>query len=382
MNSASIALFDVALAARSALLDARHESAVRLFNGFVEGLPNLVVDLCGTTLVLHDYAAGEEGDEPLAREATDHIARKFPWITCAVWKRRHARSLALRNGTLLLGDERQLTRKVREGGVWYALATTHYRDVGFYPDTRPLRAWARAGLAGKRVFNTFAHTGSLGVAARAAGAHVLHTDLSRRSLNVGKDSYALNGWPIDKRDFRAGDFFNVVGQLKRDEQLFDCVFIDPPFFSVTARGRVDLQANARQVLNRVRPLIADGGTLAFVNNAAFLSGAEHMASLEALCGDGYLSLEQIVPTPEDTAGFAATRVGTLAIDPSPFNHSTKMVILRVKRKDGRPATTGGGAGSPKAARKKKPREGRARSKSRKPQGASARVARKRIHTAG
>ncbi len=365
MPSQSIALLDAALEARAALLDARHESAVRLFNGFVEGLPNLVVDLCGTTLVLHDYA-GEAGDEPLVREATGHIARKFPWVICAVWKRRHSQSLELRNGTLLLGDKPQLTRKVLEADIWYALATTHHRDVGFYPDTRPLRAWARAGLAGKRVLNTFAYTGSLGVAARAAGAQVLHTDLSRRSLNVAKDSYSLNGWAIHKRDFRVGDFFEVVGQLKREGQLFDCVFIDPPFFSVTRKGRVDLQANALQVLNRVRPLIAHDGTLAFVNNAVFLSGAEHLASLEALCGDGYLSLEQIVPTPEDTAGYPSTRVGTPAVDPSPFNHSTKMVILRVKRKDGRPATAGGGPGLPKASRKKK----------------ASRSARKRIHTSG
>jgi 23S rRNA (cytosine1962-C5)-methyltransferase len=107
---------------------------------------------------------------------------------------------------------------------------------------------------------------------------------------------------------------------------------------VTEQGRVDLQANSQQLLNRVRPLIADGGTLAFVNNAAFLSGAALMASLEALCAGGYVALEQLIPVPEDTAGFPSTRVGKPAVDPAPFNHSTKMVILRIKRKDGRKAS--------------------------------------------
>ena len=184
------------------------------------------------------------------------------------------------------------------------------------------------------MLNTFAYTGSLGVAARSAGAKVLNTDLSQRSLALAKESYTLNGWPVDSRDFRQGDFFEVVGQLKRSGQLFDCVFVDPPFFSVTAKGKVDLQTQSRALLNRVRPLIADSGALAFVNNAAFLPGAALLAVLESLCADGYLSLEHVIAVPEDTAGYPLTRVGTPPIDPAPFNHSTKIVILRVKRKDG------------------------------------------------
>jgi 23S rRNA (cytosine1962-C5)-methyltransferase len=332
------ALLDAALDARAALLDPQHAGAVRLFNGLVEGLPTLVVDVYAKTLVVHDLAESESGDATLAREVVDHYARRLGWLSCAVWKVRHAESLPLRNGTFLLGGEPQLARSVVEAGVRYAVAPTLNRDAGFYLDTRPLRAWAKATLAGKRVLNTFAYTGSLGVAARAAGAEVLHTDLNRKWLNVAKDSYALNGWPVHQRDFRPGDFFDMVGRLKREGRLFDCVFVDPPFFSVTEQGRVDLQANAQQVLNRARPLVADGGALAFVNNAAFLSGAALWASLEALCADGYLTIEQVLPVPEDTAGYPSTRVGSPAIDPAPFNHSTKMVILRVKRKDGRKAS--------------------------------------------
>jgi 23S rRNA (cytosine1962-C5)-methyltransferase len=336
--ASTLALLDAALEARAGLLDPQHASAARLFNGLVEGLPALIVDVYGKTLVVHDLAEAEGGDAPLARAVTDHYARRLPWLGCAVWKVRHATSLPARNGTFVLGGASQLTRKVIEGGVKYAVGLTLNRDAGFYLDTRPLRAWARAALAGKRVLNTFAYTGSLGVAARSAGADVLHTDLNRSWLNVAKDSYALNGWPVRQRDFRAGDFFDVVGQLKRDDHLFDTVFLDPPFFSVTEQGRVDLQANALQLINRVRPLIADGGALAFVNNAAFVSGAALMATLNALTAGGYVALEQTLPVPEDSAGYPSTRVGPPAVDPAPFNHSTKMVILRIQRKDGRKAS--------------------------------------------
>jgi 23S rRNA (cytosine1962-C5)-methyltransferase len=75
-------------------------------------------------------------------------------------------------------------------------------DSSLYLDTRLLRAWASEHLGGKRVLNTFAYTGSLGVAAQAGGAaRVVQLDLNRRFLNLAKDSYTLNGFPIHKSDF-------------------------------------------------------------------------------------------------------------------------------------------------------------------------------------
>lgn len=335
MSTELAALLEPALRARRPLLDAPGLTALRLFNGFVEGLPSLVVELYGRTLVLHDYADASAGDEPRIRAALAIVQRHVPEIAAAVWKRRSSNDPARRNGTLLLGTEQELTRRIRENGVQYAVALTMHRDTSFYVDTRGLRAWAQAELGGRRVLNTFAYTGSLGVAARAAGAMVVHTDLDRRYLTVAKDSYALNGWPVHRPDFRTGDFFEVVGQLKREDALFDCVFLDPPFFSVTDRGRVDLETSVARLVNKVRPLLADGGHLAVVNNALYLSGADYLATIRSLCADGYLTLVELLPVPDDTAGYPETRRGAPPADPAPFNHATKIVLLRAKRKDGR-----------------------------------------------
>ena len=46
-----VELLEKALASRATLFDARHESAFRLFNGFSEGNPNLVVDLYAKTIL-------------------------------------------------------------------------------------------------------------------------------------------------------------------------------------------------------------------------------------------------------------------------------------------------------------------------------------------
>ena len=118
----------------------------------------------------------------------------------------------------------------------------------------------------------------------------------------------------------------------RSEERFDCVFVDPPFFAATGKGTVDLIAQSHRVINKVRPLINDGGLLVAINNALFVSGAEYLHTLETLCADGYLGIEELIPVPIDCTGYPETRVRPPLVDPAPFNHSTKIAILRIRRK--------------------------------------------------
>lgn len=327
--------FTAALKHRLPRLSAPHVSAARLFNGYTEGYPRVAVDLYGTTLMLHD-ATSPSGDRDLMMALLEAARAALPFVTSALWKRRESKNQDERNGSMLLGAESDLTRKVQEDGVWYTTRLTLNRDASLYLDTAPLRAWAKRTLGGKRVLNAFAYTGSLGVAAKAGGAEsVVHTDLNNAFLTVAKDSYALNRFELVRRDFMEGDFFDVIGRLKRDHPLFDCVFVDPPFFSVTEKGRVDLVQDVERLINKVRPLIAHGGHLVAINNGVFVSGADFQKQLDAVCADGFLSFKERVDVPEDFTGYADTKVRGLEIDPAPFNHSTKIAVLNVKRKDGR-----------------------------------------------
>ncbi len=319
-----------ALAARADDFEPRHEAAFRLFNGFYEGFPTLSADVYARTLVLHNYADSPTLVDDAVAEAAAFYQERLPWLRAVLIKSRHTSDDEARRGSLLEGEATD--RFVCENGVWYGVNLTLNQDSSFYLDTRHLREWAKETLAGKSVLNTFAYTGSLGVAARAGGAsRVVQLDLSRAFLNVAKASYTRNGFAIQKTDFRAGDFWPQVGHLKREGARFDCVFVDPPLFSRTRHGMVDLAAEGVRLLNKVRPLINDGGYLVSVNNALFLSGADYLASLEALCADGYLSIERLIPVPESFTGGGSA--ANLPADPAPFNHPTKMAILRVRRKD-------------------------------------------------
>ena len=335
MTESFALLLNNAIRAREALFDHGNNmpphTAFRLLNGFSEGCPALVIDIYGATALIHNYADPPERGQPLVAEAQAVLLTQLPWLRTIIQKTRNSPTDAAKRGSCIYGDTPD--KWVREHGVRYAIDLTMNRDASLYLDTRNLRAWILQNLGGKTVLNAFAYTGSLGVAAKAAGAtRVVHLDLNRQFLNVAKTSYTLNGFPIHKDDFVAGDFWPVTNRLKRDGALFDCVLLDPPFFAATGKGVVDLASNSAKLINKVRPLINDGGVLVAINNALFLSGADYIKILQALCADGYLAIETLIPVPDDFIGYAQTQMGQPVTDPAPFNHATKIAVLRVRRK--------------------------------------------------
>jgi 23S rRNA (cytosine1962-C5)-methyltransferase len=322
-------LLDQAIASRRTLADARHETAFRLFNGFYEGNPDLVLDIYGSTLVVHNYIDDPSQNRSLIQEIAEYLHTSISWLRAGIVKTRNGKTQEEKRGILIFGENPD--RKIKEHGIWHALDLTMNRDASLYLDTSLLRKWLIENMRGKSMLNTFAYTGSFGSAALAGGAaRVAQTDLNRQFLNLAKDSYALNGFPIHKQDFLSQDFFPVIARFKSTKQFFDCVIIDPPFFSTTSRGKVDLVNESARLINKIRPLINDGGLLIAINNAVFLSGKDYMQTLENLCKDGYLSIRELIPVPEDFIGY--NKIGKPITDPSPFNHSTKIAILDVRRK--------------------------------------------------
>ena len=324
-----IPLLEKAIVAREVLFDESHESAFRLFNGFYEGFPDLALDIYGHTFVIHNYADDPTQNQIIIQETTNYLRTSLNWLRVGILKTRNSVIQEEKKGTLIFGEKPDT--KIKEHGVWYALDLTMNRDASFYVDTRHLRKWLIENMRDKSVLNTFAYTGSLGVAAMAGGASLaVQTDRNGLFLNLAKDSFSLNGFPIHKKDFIAQDFFPTVAKLKSTKQFFDCVIIDPPFFSTTSKGKVDLENDSTRLINKVRPLINDGGILIAINNALYVSGQEYMQTLESLCKDGYLSIRELIPVPDDFIG--QNPVGKSITDPAPFNHSTKIAILDVRRK--------------------------------------------------
>ncbi len=335
LETADPSPLEAALAARTPFVEADHRGPFRLFNGHLEGDARFVLDVYARTLVvtLHAERTANVADD--LATVIGRVLGALPWLDTVVVKEREAASDEARRGRIAhqrpgsTGPD----RVVEEHGVRYAIDLTMNQDASFYLDTRGLRRWLLDHAAHKTVLNLFAYTGSLGVAARAGGAaRVVQTDLNPRFLNVAKASYALNGFPVERRDFQARDFWSFVKGLKLRGERYDIVVLDPPFFSSTRGGTVDLNQGMTPLINKVRPVVTSGGTLAVVNNSLFVPGAAFLQEIEALCEGGWLALDRIVDVPADVAGYPSTRRGEPVADPAPFVHSTKIVLLNVRHR--------------------------------------------------
>ncbi len=313
-------LLDKAIQKRAPFFDEKHESAFRLFNGFLEGYPDVAIDFYAKSLLIHWY--GKEECIDIITFIQHELCSRFDWIENVLVKSRASKVKSEQNGCYLLQNKK--TSWIKEDGVRYSVDLTMNRDASLYLDTRSVRSWLKKESKGKEILNTFAYTGSLGVAAVAGGAkRVVQCDLNKSFLNVAKTSHTLNGFPIVKSDFQAGDFWKHMNALKRRGEQFDTVIVDPPFFAETKGGRVDLAESTKSMINKVRPLVKNGGTILFVNNALFVSGEQLTSALDGLY-DEWLSFGGRIEVDSDFLGD-----GDFVSDPAPYNHSTKITLIKV-----------------------------------------------------
>jgi 23S rRNA (cytosine1962-C5)-methyltransferase len=132
-----------------------------------------------------------------------------------------------------------LTTVVEENGMRFGLDFAAGYSAGLFIDQRANRAlMRRAGV--KRLLNTFAYTCAFSVAAALAGAETVSVDLSKKSLDRGRENFALNGLATaadGRHRFLADDVLEVLPRLARKGEQFDAIVLDPPTFSRGNKGR-------------------------------------------------------------------------------------------------------------------------------------------------
>jgi Predicted SAM-dependent methyltransferases len=107
---------------------------------------------------------------------------------------------------------------------------------GLFPDQRENRRYV-SQIAPKRLLNCFAYTCSFSVSAAYVGATTLNIDLSKKSLERGRENFALNSLPTMSDRFIADDVMAVLPRLARKGEKFDVIILDPPTFSRSPGGK-------------------------------------------------------------------------------------------------------------------------------------------------
>jgi 23S rRNA (cytosine1962-C5)-methyltransferase len=137
----------------------------------------------------------------------------------------------------------------------------------------------------------------------AGGAkRVLNIDASRRVLEWGEENARLNGQPVDRYDYVAGDVFEWLERLARKGEAFELVVVDPPSFASTRTSRFSAAKDYAALATLAARVVAPGGRLVACCNLATLAPrrfetmvAEGVARAGRRAGGG----ESLGPSPVD-----------------------------------------------------------------------------------
>ena len=240
-----------------------NSDSMRLVHGESDGLPGLIVDRYGDTLVAQCLSAGaERGKDVLADAllAATGLSR--------LYERSDASGRALEglpevSGWLRGDGPTELVLREHDWQLAVNIATGH--KTGFYLDQRDSRqrfAHYTRRLKFERVLNCYCYTGGFTVAALTAGAaHVTSIDSSGPALEKAAANVALNGFAADRATFMDADVNASLRKFGAEGKTFDAIVLDPPKFAPTVT-HAERAARAYKDINRLAfKLLAPGGVL-------------------------------------------------------------------------------------------------------------------------
>ena len=238
-------------------------NGVRLIHGESDGLPGLVVDRYGDTLVAQFSSCGSERFKRVITDAVlaeTGLTRLYERSDASV---RTLEGLPEATGWLAGGGDTTVT--IREHAWQLELDVAEGHKTGFYLDQRDSRArfaaYARR-LQFQNVLNCYCYTGGFTVAALSGGAaHVTSIDSSAPAIERAKANVALNGFDAARTTMLDADVNAMLRQYAKDGKRFDAIVLDPPKFAPTA-FHAERAARAYKDINRLAlGLLVPGGVL-------------------------------------------------------------------------------------------------------------------------
>ncbi len=267
---------------------------LRLIHGEADGLPGLIVDRYGDTLVAQFLSAGAErwkdvlADALLAETGLNRL-----------YERSDASARGLEGLPELSGwlrGEGPTGLVLREHDWRLGLDIAQGHKTGFYLDQRDSRkrfADYAARLKFQRVLNCYCYTGGFSVAALAGGAaHVTSIDSSGPAIEQARANVALNGFDLARTEFLDADVNASLRRFVEEGRSFDAIVLDPPKFAPTV-AHAERAARAYKDINRLAFKLLEPGGVLFTYSCSGGISADLFHKIVASAGidagvDGYI----------------------------------------------------------------------------------------------
>ena len=248
---------------------------VRLVHGEADGLPGLIVDQYGDTLVAQFLSAGAERQKKLIAAALLEASGLSKLYERSDASSRNLEGLLPTTGWLA-GEGSAHDVVIQEHAWKLQVSISEGHKTGFYLDQRDNRqrfAQEAARLKFRRMLNCYCYTGGFTVAGLTGlreagaleGAQITSIDSSGPALERAKANLALNGFDAQLQDgsatFMDADVNASLRQFIAEGRTFDLIILDPPKFAPSA-AHAERAARAYKDINRLAfKLLEPGGLL-------------------------------------------------------------------------------------------------------------------------
>ncbi len=244
---------------RRTLLKDGDTDAMRLVHGESDGLPGVVADRYGDTVVLQLTSAGADRWRQEIADALQEASRAG-----RIWERSDAEVRGLEGLPAVTGplrgsrDPARIT--VTENGLRFQVDLEHGHKTGFYLDQRDNRLRVRELARGREVLDGFCYSGGFALNALTGGAKsVTAVDSSADALALARGNVELN--KLAQPEWLEGDVFLLLRRFRDQARQFDLIVLDPPKFAPTA-AHAEKAARAYKDINLLAfKLLRPGGLL-------------------------------------------------------------------------------------------------------------------------
>ncbi|MGJ7488935.1 class I SAM-dependent rRNA methyltransferase [Variovorax sp. ZT4R33] len=275
---------------------------IRLVHGEADGLPGLIVDRYGDTLVVQFGSAGVERWKDVLADAllaATGLTKLYERSDASGRERE-----GLKPVTGWLRGEGATEQVIREHDWRLSLDVATGHKTGFYLDQRDSRqrfAEIAKHRRFRRLLNCFCYTGGFTVAALAGlkaadaidGAELTSIDSSLPALERARTNLALNGFEGANAQFLDADVNASLRRFIEEGRSFDAIVLDPPKFAPTV-AHAERAARAYKDINRLALKLLEPGGVLLTFSCSGGIGADLFHKIVASAGldagvDGYIS---------------------------------------------------------------------------------------------
>jgi 23S rRNA (cytosine1962-C5)-methyltransferase len=236
-------------------------TAARLVHAESDGLPGLIVDRYGDTLVVQILSAGAELWRETIFDALVGVTGCTRIFERSDVEVRALEGLPPRSGRIRGLGPAELS--IAEHGIRYGVDVAAGQKTGFYLDQRDNRRRVEELAGGREVLDCFGYTGGFALGALRGGARsVLSVDSSGDAVGAAQRNAQLNGLNDGRGQWVEADVFKHLRLLRDQARQFDLIVLDPPKLAPTVQ-HVDRAARAYKDINLLGfKLLRPGGLLA------------------------------------------------------------------------------------------------------------------------